>query len=266
MFFILSKIGAFFFDPSHFAIFLVAGGAALLYTRWRSAGRTVTALGAMLLLLMGFGPLGYWLAAPLEARFPAPPDDMPAPDGIIVLGGTADELLSAQLNRPVLADAAERLTAPIVLKRKYPNARVVFTGGSATMLGATWTEADVVRRFWRDLGLDQDKGDVLYEDRSRNTFENAIFTRDLVQPKPGERWLLVTSAIHMPRSVGIFRKADFPVIAYPVDYRTNMRMPIFMMPRVAGRAINLVDFGAHEWAGLLAYWLTGKSNALLPAP
>ncbi|MCX7899463.1 MAG: YdcF family protein, partial [Methylocystis sp.] len=119
MFFILSKIAGFLLDPSHVAIFLCAIGAALLYTRWRRLGRALTTLGALLLLLMGFGPIGHWLAAPLEARFPAPPDDMPAPDGIIVLGGSPDEALSAQLNRPVISDAAERLTAPIALKRKY---------------------------------------------------------------------------------------------------------------------------------------------------
>ena len=264
MFFTLSKIGAFFFDPSHFAIFLGAVGAVLLYTRWRGLGRAFATFGSFALLLMAFGPLGHWLAAPLEARFPPPADDMSAPDGIIVLGGSADELLSADLDRPVIAEAAERLTAPIALKRKYPNARLVFTGGSAAFRTARWSEADTVRRLWRDFGIDQ--GAVIYEDRSRNTYENAVMTRDVVAAKPGERWLLVTSAIHMPRSMGIFRKAGFDVIAFPVDYRTNMRLPAFPMPRFAPKAISLVDFAAHEWTGLVVYWLTGKSNALFPAP
>ena len=129
----------------------------------------------------------------------------------------------------------------------------------------THTEAAAVKRFWRDVGLDN--GDIFYEDRSRNTYENAIFTRELVKPKQGERWLLVTSAIHMPRSIGIFRKAQFPVIAYPVDYRTNGEVGAALnSARFATKALGLVEFATHEWAGLVAYWLTGKTDALFPAP
>lgn len=264
MFFVTSKIFEFFLAPVHFAIFVCVVGAALLYTRWRGWGRALATFGALALLLMAFGPLGDFLAAPLEARFPPPPDDMPAPDGIIVLGGTVDEQLSAERDRPALVDAAERLTAPIALKRKYPSVRIVFTGGSAALHGSRYTEAAAVKRFWRDVGLDN--GDILYEDRSRNTYENAIFTRELVQPKQGERWLLVTSAIHMPRSIGIFRKAQFPVIAYPVDYRTNGEVGRLRLPRFATKALGLVEFATHEWVGLVAYWLTGKTDAPFPAP
>lgn len=264
MFFILSKIFAFFLDPSHLAIFLSVGGVVLLYTRWRKAGRVVATLGAVLLTLVVFAPLGAFLAVPLEARFPPPPADMPAPDGIVVLGGSVDEFLSADLDRPILSEAVERLTAPVALKRKYPNARLVFTGGSGALREARWSEADTVKRFWQDMGIDGP--DVIYEGASRNTYENAVFTRDIVQPKPGARWLLVTSALHMPRSMGIFRKAGFDVVAFPVDFRTNMRMPSLMPPRFAPKAIALVDFAAHEWVGLLAYWMTGKTNALFPAP
>ena len=263
MFFIVSKIFAFVLAPVHFVIFLAVVGATLLFTRWKTWGRALSTVSALALLLMAFGPLGGLLAGPLEARFPPPPDDMPAPDGIIVLGGTIDERLSASRNRPTLVDAAERLTAPIALKRKYPNARLVFTGGSAALQASPYSEADAAQRFWREMGLDQ--GDVLYERRSRNSYENAVFTRELLGPKPGARWLLVTSAIHMPRAVGVFRQAGFDVIAYPVDYRTSGDSGL-EFPRFATKALGLVEFAAHEWAGLVAYRLTGKSDALFPAP
>jgi len=263
MFFIASKIFELLFAPAHFFIFLAAIGAALLYTRFSRWGRRFAVVSAAALLLMAFGPIGQFLGAPLEARFPPPPDDMPAPDGVIVLGGTVDEKLSAELGRTTMIDAAERLTAPIALKRRYPDMRIVFTGGSAALRDSSFTEAESVKRFWRDVGLDN--GDILYEDRSRNTFENAVFTRELIRPRPGERWLLITSAMHMPRSIGIFRKANFPVIAYPVDYRTNGEFA-FTLPRFAVKAIGLVEFAAHEWVGLVAYRLTDKTNALFPAP
>ena len=163
-----------------------------------------------------------------------------------------------------MVDAAERLTAPIVLKRKFPNARIVFTGGTNALRGGTLSEADEVKRFWRNMGLDN--GDVLYENRSRNTRENAVYTRELVRPKPGERWLLVTSAMHMPRSIGIFRMAGFEVTPYPVDFRTNGDPTRIVFPRFPTKTLGLVEFAAHEWAGLVAYWVTGKSESLFPAP
>ena len=156
------------------------------------------------------------------------------------------------------------MTAPLELLRRYPKARLVFSGGSASLRASTLTEAWAVRRFWRAVGLDQ--GDVLYEDRSRNTFENALFTRDLVKPKEGERWLLVTSAMHMPRAVGVFRKVGFPVIAYPVDFRTNGAFWRAGVPGDTGSAVSMVENAMHEWLGLIAYRLTGKTDALFPAP
>jgi uncharacterized SAM-binding protein YcdF (DUF218 family) len=265
MFFIVTKIFESLFAPLQFALLLSTLGVGLLYTRFGRCGRNCAAVGVMALLLMTFSPLGAFLAAPLEKRFPPPPDTMPAPDGIIVLGGAIDEKLSEKLNRTVLIDsAAERLTAPLALKRKFPQARVIFTGGTALTGRSTYSEADGVRSFWADLGFVSN--DIAFEERARNTFENAVYARDLAQPKPGERWLLVTSAMHMPRSIGIFRKVGFPVIAYPVDFRSDGDPSLISAPRFPIRAIGVVQFAAHEWLGLAAYWLTGKTSALFPAP
>lgn len=265
MFFLASKILGFLLAPVHVAIFLCAIGAALLYTRWRAWGRALTTMGALALLLMGFTPLGDMLAAPLEGRFREASRDPPAaPDGIIVLGGAANAELSAERIWPVLSEAAERLTTPIALMRKYPEARLVFSGGSAALLGFPYSEAKVAKQFWNDAGLDDSR--VIYEGRSRNTLENAVFTRELVQPKAGERWLLVTSAMHMPRAIGVFRKAGFPVIAFPVDYRARRDVWRLEFPGGAVGALALVESAAHEWAGLVAYRLTGKTDALFPAP
>jgi uncharacterized SAM-binding protein YcdF (DUF218 family) len=165
----------------------------------------------------------------------------------------------------VLTDSAERLTAPVGLLLRFPKARLVFTGGAAVVAhGSPFTEAGMAKRFWRDMGLNQDN--VLYEDRSSNTYENAVYTRNLVKPKSGERWLLVTSAMHMPRAVGAFRRAGFPVISYPVNYRTNGSLWSVSMPSNKLRALQLVDEATHEWLGLAVYWLTAKTDTLFPAP
>lgn len=262
--FAFSKLLEYFAAPSHFALMLLALGAALLYTRFFAWGRRLAAVAAALLLVMALGPLGQMLASPLENRFPPPPDDMAPPDEIIVLGGSVDEELTAERGRVALNEAAERLTAPIGLLRRYPKARLIFSGGTAAIFGSRHTEAEATRLFWREVGLDA--GDALYEDRSRNTAENARFTYELAGPKPGERWLLVTSAMHMPRAVGLFRHAGFPVIAYPVDFHVNRDFFRFRPLQATSRAVGLVDAAAHEWTGLLVARASGSSDALFPAP
>ncbi len=120
--------------------------------------------------------------------------------------------------------------------------------------------------LWESFGIARDR--VTLESRSRNTAENAAFTRVLVEPKPGERWLLVTSALHMPRAIGCFRRAGFPVEAYPVDWTTPRRLSLApLLPSFEpGRGLRELDSAAHEWLGLLAYWLTGRTSAFLPGP
>jgi uncharacterized SAM-binding protein YcdF (DUF218 family) len=264
VFFIVTKVLEFFFAPSHFVIFCALLGALLCFTRFRRFGAWLALLSTILLAVMGFGPLGSFLIGPLEARFPELGDNIKAPDGIIVLGGSVDEELSAERGHVVFTEAAQRLTAPIELKRRFPTARLVFTGGSGHLAGSGATEAEATRQFWRAIGIDE--GDVIYEDRSRNTVENAEFTKALVHPKPGERWLLVTSASHMPRSIGIFRKAGFPVIAYPTDFHTTGDIWAPRIPHSTSRGILLTDLAAHEWIGLVINRVTGKSNELLPGP
>ena len=264
VFFILSKLFEFVGQPSRAALILIILGLVLSAGRRARTGRRLAIFGVTLLALILIGPLGHFLAAPLEARFPALPDDMDPPDGIIVLGGSVDEQQSAKRGRITFTEAVERLTAPIGLMRRFPNARLVFSGGSAALSGDKVTEAEIVKRFWREVGLDQ--GQVVYEDRSRNTYENALFSRELVEPKAGERWLLITSAMHMPRAVGIFRQVGFPITPYPVDYRTDGRIWSLGLVKSSAQGVSTADLAAHEWIGLLAYRLTGRSNALFPAP
>lgn len=264
MFFILSKIFEFLAAPTYAALFLTAVGIALLFTRFRRSGRRLASIGTVALMVMSFSPLGDYLATPLENRFPPAPVDLAEPNGIIVLGGSVDEYISMVRGRIAFNEAAERLTAPVELARRFPNARLVFTGGSGALSGSPFSEAEVTERFWRGLGIPQQR--VVYEARSSNTWENAVFTRNLIMPRPGERWLLVTSAMHMPRAVGIFRQVGFPVIPYPVDYRTSGRVVDWTPHRKAPEALQIVDLAAHEWFGLFVYRLMGKTDALFPAP
>jgi uncharacterized SAM-binding protein YcdF (DUF218 family) len=263
MFFLVAKtLGAMAHAPLVFIEGLVLG-VVLMWTRWRRAGRIVTTFFALVLAVAAVWPVGSYFARPLEDRFVRPELDA-APTGIIVLGGSVDEAISRQRGTPALNDAAERLTEAVALMRRYPEARLVFSGGSGRLRPAALTESDVVREIWTSLGVPADR--VAYENTSRDTWENATNTKALVQPKPGERWLLVTSAMHMPRAVGIFRKIGFPVVAYPVDYQTGGVASDFYGIRQPAGEFFLLQSATHEWIGLVSYYLAGKSAELFPGP
>lgn len=263
MFFTFSKILGFFALPSNIMMLIGLAGLILLRTRRRRLGQGFIAASLVALAVAGWSPLGNWLMASLEDRFPAWNTAVEAPDGIIVLGGSISGELSAVRQNVALNEAAERLTAVAGLARRYPAARIVFAGGSEKLLGGR-AEADFVLPLFESFGIARER--VALEGRSRNTAENARFTRDLLQPKDGERWLLVTSAYHMPRAIGVFRREGFAVEAYPVDWRTRGTADALAPFGVLSDGLARTDTAVREWAGLLGYWATGRSAELLPAP
>ncbi|WP_083992145.1 YdcF family protein [Bradyrhizobium embrapense] len=261
MFFVLSKTLGIILLPINFLIGVGVIGAALLLTRFARLGRKLMVGSLLLLAICGFSPLGNVLVSALEQRFPPWDASRGAPDGIIVLGGSIDADLSVAHGTPVVRTAADRVIAAAALARRYPNARLVFTGGSANLISNDAREADYAAEMFESLGIAKSR--LIIERRSRNTAENAEFSKTLVDPKPGERWLLVTSAYHMPRSVGLFRKAGFNVEAYPVDWRVG---DVMSFAALAIEGLSRTDLGAREWIGLVAYHLAGKTDDLLPGP
>ncbi|MBR1223254.1 YdcF family protein [Bradyrhizobium sp. U87765 SZCCT0131] len=264
MFFVLSKTFGFFAMPSNAIAALFVVAALLLAIGWRRGGRRLLAFAVVVLLLVGYSPLSTLLLLPLTERFPAWPADGRAPDGIIVLGGAINPDISAARGSIELEAAGERILAMLQLARRYPQARIVFTGGSANLTATPVPEAPIAGRLLDEFGVAPDR--VILESRSRTTDENAVFTRQLVTPKPGERWLLVTSAFHMPRSVGVFRAAGFDVEPYPVDWGLRGWGDAYMPLETLGQGLRRADLAMHEWSGLVAYWLSGKSRELFPGP
>jgi len=264
LFFVLSKTLGIMLLPTDLLIFAGIAGALLLATRWASLGRRLMVASLLLLAICGFSPLGNWLLYPLESRFPAWDASRGAPDGIVVLGGSIDAEISAAHGVAVVHGAADRIVAAAALARRYPNARLVFTGGSSNLISNDAREADYAAEIFQRLGVPRER--LTMERRSRNTEENAEFTKAIAAPKPGERWLLVTSAYHMPRSVGLFRKAGFAVEPYPVDWRLGGQADLLTFSAFALEGLQHTDLAVHEWIGLLAYRLTGKTSRLLPGP
>lgn len=256
----LSKIFWALLTPAMLLLLLTLLACLLLRLRPRLArGLLVIVIAAQLAIYLT--PLPDWVLRPLENRFPQPTLTQPV-DGIIVLGGALDIAVSRDRGHPELAYSGDRLTALVALARRYPQAKLVFTSGSPKVLGSGYSEADYVPAFVQSLGLDPQR--LILESRSRNTWENAVYSKALVRPRAGERWLLVTSAWHMPRAVGSFRAAGWPVIAYPVDYMSALTTPEQgFYPE--WRLLKL-ELGLKEWAGLVAYHLMGRSPSWFPAP
>jgi uncharacterized SAM-binding protein YcdF (DUF218 family) len=264
MFFILSKVLGFFAVPSNGVVALGLIGVLLLATRLKRTGRFLTVASLIVLALLGLSPIGNALIIPLEQRFPPWDDTRGAPDGIVVLGGAITPDVSAARNEVALNEAAERVTSAVALARRYPHARIIYSGGTGALIYPEGSEAVSAVRIFDSLGIPPER--IIAEEQSRSTVENAAFSLLLAMPQPGERWLLVTSGYHMPRAMGVFRAAGFPVEAYPVDWRTRGPQDALRPFTSLSGGLERADTAVHEWIGLLVYWLTGRSAALFPGP
>jgi uncharacterized SAM-binding protein YcdF (DUF218 family) len=264
MFFTLSKVLGFFAIPSNLVVAVGIAGLVLLATRWARAGRWLIGLSLVALALLGLSPLGNALFIPLEDRFPPWDPSRGPPDGILVLGGAIAPDVSLARDEVALNESAERLTVAAELARRYPDARVLFSGGSGALMHDEGSEAPFAARELEGLGIARKR--ILLEDRSRNTVENALYSKQIAQPKPGERWLLVTSAYHLPRAVGVFRKAGFAVEPYPVDWRTRGAADALRPFPTVGDGLRRADTAMREWVGLAVYWITGRTSELFPGP
>jgi uncharacterized SAM-binding protein YcdF (DUF218 family) len=266
MIFALSKILWTLASPANVILFALIVGFAAHTAPWRRMrrfGRGVLGLTIAVSIVLAVLPIGGWLLRPLEDRFPAVIDPPARVDGIVLLGGAIDMARSADRPGVALGNYAERVTEFVGLARQYPDAKLIFTGGSGLLFDQIHREADYMGPLLATLGIDP--GRLLLDRDARNTHENAVNALALAQPQPGEVWLLVTSAFHMPRSIGAFRRAGWTITAYPVDYVTGTEETFHLNLDYAG-GLSQTSFAIHEWLGLLAYWWFGWTDALFPGP
>ena len=261
MFFAASKILAFVLEPLAHPYLLLVIAILLGWRRRKRAMRACLTLAVALPLLYGFLPLSLPPLQKLENRFAIPALESGTVDGIIVLGGhTSPGWISESRDQAQQNLAADRLTKGLMLNREHPGSSLIFTGFSGALVHRGWSEAETIQRLIAELGVPQEG--ILYEATSRNTYENAVNSLDVAVPQPGSRWVLVTSAAHMPRAMGAFEAAGWKNITpYPVDFHTALQETgIFSLQRGIGTVRNWL----HEYAGLAVYWLTGRSTVLFP--
>lgn len=261
MFFYLSKILWFLIEPLNLILVGLLLACGLLWTRWWRRGRGLLTVISLIVVVIATVPLGTRVMVALENRFPLPV--LPARiDGIIVLGGVVDPGLSEARGQVALNGSVERITVLPDLLRRYPDARVVFSGGSGDPFDQSLKEADYLAPLLSTLGVAPSR--LILENQSRNTWENATHSHDLINPAPDDQWLLVTSAFHMPRAVGCFRQAGWNVLPYPVDYGYRGEEDVALGFNF-GRGVSAWSQALHELLGLLFYRLTDRTSAIFPS-
>ncbi len=248
-------------EPANFLMVLLTLGTMGLWFGWRHA-RAVVSIAVLALLAISILPIGDWVYAPLEDRFPQPPLPQHV-DGIILLGGAVNLPVTRAHGEIGLTSVGERIVAILMLANHYPTVPVLVAGGDVTMAPGGITDAEATRRVLVAVGFDAHR--LLIEDSSRNTWENAVNAKRVAAPQPGQVWLLVTSAFHMPRAVGCFRQAGFDALPYPVDYHTGDNEDALGFSLTGG--FRLLDLGCARMAwATAAYRLLGRSDALFPGP
>ncbi len=263
MIFVFGKVVWALLQPGNLLLLCLLAGFLLLLSSRGRRGRMLIGLAALGFLVLAVTPLGAAMLLALEERFPRPTSLPEKIDGILVLGGAVDPRLSLYYGETVFNGSVARVLAGVALARRHPEAKLVLIGGEGEIFPVGNPEARASLPFVLDEGIAPAR--IILEERSRSTHENADFAKDLIRPRPGESWVLVTSAFHMPRAVASFRGVGWAVIPYPVDFKidpsTGLR-PSFNLLDGLGSTTT----AGKEWVGLLAYRLMGWTGELFPGP
>jgi uncharacterized SAM-binding protein YcdF (DUF218 family) len=242
------------------------GLALMLFRGWIGMiGRGVLVTSALLYLVFAFSPLPRLLILPLEERFPrVAAGALDKVDGILVLGGAIDSRVTKLRGLIALNQAAERFTVATSLAHRFPEAVLVVSNGSNNRIDETDPFGYAEYRIFEGLGIARER--IIYERHSNDTYTNATLGKEVANPQPGQTWVLVTTASHMARAVGSFRKVGFDVVPYPVDYRTFGPGRGFRFFSRPSEGLDMMDTAVKEWIGLVYYWLRGRTSDLYPAP
>ncbi len=261
IFFYLSKtLWKIFSLDNLFVVFLCLILFLLLSGKIRKATQIMSFL-VLCTLTLTILPVADWMLYPLETRYQHNPELPEKVDGIIVLGGSIIAESSKEWQQLETNEFHERLSSFIELAKAYPQARLVFSGGSANLEQGHPTEAMIAESYFLQSGISAER--LIIENRARNTEENVTFSKRLLKPQPDETWVMITTAFHIPRAMGVFCKQNWKVIPYPVDHHT-LPSKLYKADFSLLEHANQLVLASHEWMGLLAYYAAGKTNSLLP--
>lgn len=262
--FVLSKLFWMAVQPLSLVFLLGLSSLLLMLLRWRRTALGALCAAMLVLFLTLYTTTGSYLLQGLEARFPRPASDPANVACMIVLGGAFETEVTTTRGGIELNQAADRFVEALRLALLYPNARILVSGGDGSLSGAYEGDAAASVRFFQAFGLSPDR--LVMETTSRNTDENAQNSRQILADHGLSNCLLITSAFHMPRSVGLFRKAGLAVTPWPTDFRTTGKIALgfdFTQPTLNAQQMATAT---REWIGLVAYRFLGRIDTVFPAP
>jgi len=260
MSFYLSKVLWLIINPFNILIFFLLITIFFLFLKKNILTYFFLSLFFIFLFSFGIFPTGKYLIYKLEKNYHDAiflPDKV---DGLLILGGATNPFLSDEFNQINLNDSAERLIESITLIKNYTEAKIIFTGGSGLIEKPKMDHARIAKQFFMQIGLDTDN--IIFENKSRNTYENILYSKNIAKPKKNEKWIVITSAFHMNRAIFIGEKYDWILTPYAVDF-TQPKKFIFKLNLNLLNNLNLMQRGSHEWIGLIAYYLMGRTSRIL---
>lgn len=261
MFFYISKYFWIIAAPLNFlALCLLIGCLLILAKKTHALAKRLIAISVISFLILGFVPIGKNLLVFLETRHDIPSNqNISNMEGIIILGGCIHPKMSDHYKYPVIIDSCERITQGLTLLNTYPNKKLIFTGGSGQVSSQNFKEADIAKMLFSNLNINMET--IYFENQSKNTFENALLTKELLnknqQLNKDGKWLLITSAFHMPRASRLFCAQDIDILSYPTDHRTYGRYNFTPNLDVLGN-FTALHTASKEIIGFIVYWITGK--------
>ena len=261
MFFYLSKVLWNFFNPINMLVILLFVGITFHLLKKKNFYRRIYQITFILFILIAFLPTGTYLLWKLENAFPKPKIITNNVDGILILAAGINESMTYEHQQIILNDRIERMTESIKLMKKFPKAKIILSGGNGTLSKPKLKGSDAAKMFYKLMEIEIDR--IIFEDKSRNTYENFVFSKKFIDNKNNEKWLLVTSAFHMKRAMNVAEKLELNFISYPVDFSLSKDFSFKYWYRANYSAnINYFYFATHEYLGLIIYYLTGKSNKI----
>lgn len=262
--FLVSKLFWMFAQPLSLAFLAILIAVVALLAGLRRWGLALSALGGAILFVTLYTTTGSFVLQGLEARFPKPAADPQTLSCMIVLGGAFETEVTTTRGGIEMNQAADRFIEVLRLARRFPQSAILVSGGDGSLSGAYEGDAVASERFFETFDIPADR--LVRETQSRTTSENVAKSQTILAQRGLQNCLLITSAFHMPRAVGLFRAAGIPVTPWPTDFRTSGKVKFgldFTQPTLNAQQ---TATAVREWIGLAAYLLTGRMATLYPAP
>ena len=260
MSFYLSKILWLIVNPFNIFIFITLFTMFLYFINFRRLSLIIYLINFIFIALISFLPIGSYLTYIIEKEFHTNTKTPERVDGILILGGATNPLLFKEFDQISLNGSAERLVESVMIIRKFEKAKVIFSGGSGIVNRSDLGHSQVAKQFYKKIGVDINK--IFFEDKSRNTYENIIYSKKIAKPKKNENWLLITSAFHMKRALFIAEKNNWKLVPYAVDFKNTKEFKLTPNINLLSN-LNSFQSGLHEWLGLVAYYLMGRTDKFL---